>query len=302
MAHARSGSTIASADSRRGTEADFIVLDLRATPLMARRMDSARTLEEKLLVLMTLADERVVASTYVMGRELHRGSTANRAQSLHRSHAVGNMTETYTAKKKAPRARRPAQAKRQRAPDVYERIWSAIMDHSLPPETRLVEERLCEIFGLGRTRLRQVLQRLAHERVVTLMPNRGAIVSRPSIREAREVFAARRVLEAGIVQVFLENATRADVKRVQEHVARERAAWVANDRRAMLKLSGEFHLVMAEIAGNSILIELCGTSSRALRSSSPCIRCRARRRARRTSTRTWWRHSSGATPWRWISC
>jgi DNA-binding GntR family transcriptional regulator len=142
------------------------------------------------------------------------------------------------------------------AADVYERIWSAIMDHSLPPETRLVEERLCEIFGLGRTRLRQVLQRLAHERVVTLMPNRGAMVSRPSIREAREVFGARRVLEAGIVQAFLESASRADLKRVQEHVARERAAWIANDRRTMLKLSGEFHLVMAEIAGNSILIEL----------------------------------------------
>jgi DNA-binding GntR family transcriptional regulator len=60
--------------------------------------------------------------------------------------------------------------------DVHERIWSAIMDHSLPPETRLVETELCEIFGLGRTRLRQVLQKLAHERVVTLMRNRGAMV------------------------------------------------------------------------------------------------------------------------------
>ena len=39
--------------------------------------------------------------------------------------------------------------------DVYEQIWSAIIDNSLPPETRLVEERLCEIFGLGRTRLRR---------------------------------------------------------------------------------------------------------------------------------------------------
>jgi len=130
------------------------------------------------------------------------------------------------------------------------------MDHRLPPETRLVEERLCEIFGLGRTRLRQVLQRLAHERVVTLMPNRGAIVSKPSINEAREVFAARRVLEAGIVQTFLETATRADIKRVNEHVVRERAAWRENNRRAMLKLSGEFHLVIAEAAGNSILLEL----------------------------------------------
>jgi DNA-binding GntR family transcriptional regulator len=142
------------------------------------------------------------------------------------------------------------------AAEVYEKIWNAIMDHSLPPETRLVEERLCEIFGLGRTRLRQVLQRLAHERVVTLMPNRGAMVSKPSIREAREVFAARRVIEAGIVDSFIEAATRADLKRVHDHLVREKVAWRENNRRAMLKLSGEFHLVIAEVAGNSILLEL----------------------------------------------
>ena|ERR1700676_1150921 len=74
---------------------------------------------------------------------------------------------------------RPTAGKTVDITDVHERIWSAIMDHSLPPETRLVETELCEIFGLGRTRLRQVLQKLAHERVVTLMRNRGAMVSKP---------------------------------------------------------------------------------------------------------------------------
>ena len=140
--------------------------------------------------------------------------------------------------------------------DVHERIWSAIMDHSLPPETRLVETELCEIFGLGRTRLRQVLQKLAHERVVTLMRNRGAMVSKPSVREAREVFAARRVIEANIVETFIKTATRKDIKRLQDHLAREEEAWRDNDRRAILKLSGEFHLLLAESADNSILLEL----------------------------------------------
>lgn len=139
---------------------------------------------------------------------------------------------------------------------VHERIWSAIVDHSLPPETRLVEGELCEIFGVGRTRVRQVLQRLAHERVVTLMRNRGAMVSKPSVREAREVFAARRLIEADIVQTFIKSAMRKDVKRLQEHVAREEEAWRGNDRRAILKLSGEFHLKLAEAADNSILLEM----------------------------------------------
>jgi DNA-binding GntR family transcriptional regulator len=140
--------------------------------------------------------------------------------------------------------------------EVHERIWSAIMDHSLPPETRLVETELCEIFGLGRTRLRQVLQKLAHERVVTLMRNRGAMVSKPSVREAREVFAARRVIEASMVDTFIKTATRKDIRRLQDHLAREELASRDNDRRAMLKLSGEFHLLLAERADNSILLEL----------------------------------------------
>jgi len=142
------------------------------------------------------------------------------------------------------------------AADVYERIWTAIVDHSLPPETRLVEERLCEIFGIGRTRLRQVLQRLAHEHVVTLMPNRGAMVSKPSVREAREVFAARRVLEAGAVAGLIKSATRGSCKRLHEHLAREQTAWRESNRRASLKLSGEFHLLVAEMAGNQILADM----------------------------------------------
>ncbi len=139
---------------------------------------------------------------------------------------------------------------------VHEQIWSAIVDHRLPPETRLVEGELCEIFGVGRTRMRQVLQRLAHERVVTLMRNRGAMVSKPSVREAREVFAARRLIETSIVETVVKSATRKDIKRLQEHVAREQDAWRANDRRAILKLSGEFHLLLAEAADNSILLEV----------------------------------------------
>ena len=139
---------------------------------------------------------------------------------------------------------------------VHERIWSAIVDHSLPPETRLVESELCEIFGVGRTRVRQVLQRLAHERVVTLMRNRGAKVSKPSVREAREVFAARRLIETSIVETVIKSAARKDIKRLQEHVAREQDAWRANDRRTILKLSGEFHILLAEAADNSILLEV----------------------------------------------
>jgi DNA-binding GntR family transcriptional regulator len=174
---------------------------------------------------------------------------------------MAHLTESGSRRKRvpslAPDARYPRRAKEQiDTLTVHERIWGAIVDHSLPPETRLIESELCEIFGVGRTRMRQVLQRLAHERVVTLTRNRGAMVSKPSVREAREVFAARRLIEAHIVESYIQSASRKDIKRLQEHVGREEDAWRASNRRAILKLSGEFHLLLAEAAGNSILLEV----------------------------------------------
>lgn len=53
-----------------GAEADFIALNLRSTPLLARRTAAARTLEEKLLILMTLGDDRAIAGTYILGERV----------------------------------------------------------------------------------------------------------------------------------------------------------------------------------------------------------------------------------------
>lgn len=139
---------------------------------------------------------------------------------------------------------------------AYERICAAIIHHDLPPGARLVESRLCAIFGLGRTRVRQVLQRLAGERLVTLLPNRGAIVTLPTLQEARDVFEARRLIEPAIVARFIDVASRADLQRLRAHLQKEKTAARQNDRRAAIRLSGEFHLVIAECAGNAILLEL----------------------------------------------
>lgn len=54
-----------------GAEADFIVLDLKATELIARRTAAARTLSDVLRILMTLGDDRAVKATYILGRQVH---------------------------------------------------------------------------------------------------------------------------------------------------------------------------------------------------------------------------------------
>jgi len=68
-----------------GAEADFIVLDLEATPLLARRTASSSTLQEKLLVLMTLGDDRAIESTYILGKLTHKRVAPREAMPDNRS-------------------------------------------------------------------------------------------------------------------------------------------------------------------------------------------------------------------------
>jgi DNA-binding GntR family transcriptional regulator len=136
---------------------------------------------------------------------------------------------------------------------IHQRVLTAIVEHRLPPGTKLGEERLAKTFGVSRTQIRQVLERLSHDSIVTVQPNRGAFVSSPSVDEAREVFAARRLIEPDLIRQAIRHAAAAEVARLRQHVQRESAAREANDKRAIIRLSGEFHQLIADIAGNRFL-------------------------------------------------
>jgi DNA-binding GntR family transcriptional regulator len=149
--------------------------------------------------------------------------------------------------------RRPRKAVAADAEAIYRRILGAIIEHRLAPGRKLVEERLAAVFGASRAMIRQVLTRLAHEMVVTLVPNRGAFVAEPTVEEAREVFEARRLIEPALARRLALAATPAHLSRLRQLVAAEERARTARDRQQVIKLSGEFHLEIAEMAGNAIL-------------------------------------------------
>ncbi len=136
---------------------------------------------------------------------------------------------------------------------VYERIHQAIIEQRLPPGTKLAEEPLSSLFGVSRARIRRVLLRLSHSKAVELRPNRGAYVAQPTTQEAREVFTARRVIEAHLVACVANDLTPQQRQRLERHVALEHAAHERGDRGAAIRLSGEFHVLLAQIAGNEVL-------------------------------------------------
>ncbi|MBB6563299.1 DNA-binding GntR family transcriptional regulator [Acidovorax soli] len=157
--------------------------------------------------------------------------------------------------------------------DMYERMVSAILDHRLPPGTKLVEDKLAAAFGVSRTRVRPVLVRLANEQVVTLTPNRGASIAQPTPEEALEVFEARRLLEPRLVELFIANATDEHIAALRACVDEEESARAGGDMRRAIRLSGDFHLHIAQAAGHQtlgrILRELVSRTSLILMTYSP---------------------------------
>lgn len=139
---------------------------------------------------------------------------------------------------------------------IVESLTRAIVEHRLRPGTKLAEQKLADHFGVSRTLVRQALFQLAQNRLIRLEPARGAFVAAPSVDEAKQVFAVRRMLEAEMTRSFVQTVTPARIKALREHVAQEKLAVNNADAAGRTELLGDFHVRMAELMGNEVLAEL----------------------------------------------
>ena len=149
-------------------------------------------------------------------------------------------------RKKAPAAE-PAVTLDQ---SVYDTLFDEVMHGRLKPGEKLGEASLCERFGVSRTVVRQALHRLAEQRVVDIVANKGAAVATPSPQETRDIFAARRVVEAGIVRAVAQRISHGEVERLKQRLRAEHEALHRQDHGRWVALAGGFHLALAELSGN----------------------------------------------------
>jgi len=137
--------------------------------------------------------------------------------------------------------------------EIYQQVFSAILEHHLVPNKKISEENLAEIFGVSRTIIRRILLRLSLDGAVVLQRNRGAYVTALSVDQVRKLYAARRIVERGIVSMACKIATKIDIKKLQAIIQSEHECHISGDRSGRIRLSGEFHLQIARIVNNELL-------------------------------------------------
>jgi DNA-binding GntR family transcriptional regulator len=139
---------------------------------------------------------------------------------------------------------------------IVDSITGAIVERRLMPGTKLAEQQIADIFGVSRTLVRQALNQLSRDRLVTLEPARGAFVAKPSPQEAREVFEVRAMLEAAMVKQLCAQVTDAQIAELRAHLAAEAQAVARTDVSGRTRLLADFHVVLARMLGNQVLADL----------------------------------------------
>jgi DNA-binding GntR family transcriptional regulator len=141
---------------------------------------------------------------------------------------------------------------------IAQDIATAIVEKRLPPGTWLREEALGRVYSVSRTKIRAALLTLSKEKLIEMIPDKGAFVSKPSVQEAREVFGVRRLLEGEVVRLFIAKAGPADYQALEQHIQFERTTLRATATTGTVreKLLGDFHVALAEATGNQTLAEL----------------------------------------------
>ena len=138
---------------------------------------------------------------------------------------------------------------------IYDEIHRAIAERRLVPGEKLTEEVLVDVFGVSRARIRKVLLLLAKENVVQLEPNRGAFVWHPTVADAKNILEARKIVELELVRKAAVSRTATQVAKLRKLVAKEQKALKKGGREEIMRLSGDFHIAIAEVANNPILAD-----------------------------------------------
>lgn len=140
----------------------------------------------------------------------------------------------------------------ERVDAIYAGLRLAILEQVLQPGTKLPEDAIGEQFGASRTVVRRALELLSSEELVDIRPNRGAVVAKPSLEEARDLFSVRQDVEQLVIRRLCGNLTPAQVKRLEAQIEAEERAH-HEGRPEYIRHAAEFHLVLAEMTGSPLL-------------------------------------------------
>lgn len=141
---------------------------------------------------------------------------------------------------------------------VYDAIKDDIINTELTPGQLLLVQELAAKHGVSKTPVRDALNRLSQENLVTILPRRGYLVSTFTIQDVQDFFSLRLILETTAVRMAAVNITPPELENLQTLADRKYVFEDKNSYRTYFEENREFHVAVAQASGNRMLAELIG--------------------------------------------
>ena len=142
--------------------------------------------------------------------------------------------------------------------DPYPQVFEAILDQRLTAASRFTEESLVQMFGASRSQIRRTLTQLSHEQVVILRTHQRPKIAIAAPEQTRQILHARRLTEIMLIELTCQQQP-AGLEALRELIEKQRRFRALGQHGAAIRLSGEFHLQLAKLAGNAPLAHFLGS-------------------------------------------
>lgn len=140
--------------------------------------------------------------------------------------------------------------------EVADRVRELIVSGVLKRGDRIVETEMCSSLGISRTPLREALRILSSEGLIEVIPNKGAYVAQPSMKDIREMFEVMSILEGACARVAAERMSEKDFKKIEVTHQLLELHYEAKDHEQYLQVNHSYHVLVQDMAGNKVLDEV----------------------------------------------
>lgn len=138
---------------------------------------------------------------------------------------------------------------------AYQELRHKIMTKQLKPGQRLPEVMIAVQMGVSRTPVREALRRLSSEGLVIIVPNSGARLASPTVKEMEDTYRIREMLECLSASLAAEKIHDKHLRRLDELALGESRAVEERDLELFLDAYEGFHRTVAEASGNRTLTD-----------------------------------------------
>jgi len=140
--------------------------------------------------------------------------------------------------------------------EVYKILKESILSGNLKPGERIIEENLASSMQISRTPLREALNKLKSEGMVSYDHNKKLVVSTLSMKELDDLFGVRIALECYGARLACKNITKEEMEKLLNNIKATQNANEKKDYKKVIELNGEFHDILACSSRNNCIVNM----------------------------------------------